>query len=181
MHRTLFVAVIAIACAPSSKKIVIEGYEFPGGDFTFETTAVTDQCANGAFDALFVSSESGEDPEWPQPVAIPSWSEMEAGAPIEVQLHGTPQPMTMTITQGATEGSALLSDGAQGGIVLNEAAHGDCTTGITMDGTLEVLSNDEVSGSATVGVENLQGERCPQVTEGCVILLDFYGMNADEN
>ena len=179
MHRILIVALTAIACAPIGTNTVIEGYDFPGGEFTFETTSVTDECGNGVFAELFAPTESGALGAWAQPVTVPSWSEMEGGTTIEVHLQASLQPMSMTIAQGAAEGAALLHDGAQDGIILNEQAHGDCTTDLTMDGTLELVSDDEVLGDATVGVDNLRGERCPQVTEGCVVLLEFSGLTAD--
>ena len=181
MHRTFFVALTAIACAPIGTNTVIEGYDFPGGDFTFETTAVTDECGNGAFAELFAPTGSDAPNAWGEPVTVPSWSEMEGGTAIEVQLEATQQPMNMTIAQGTAEGTALLSDGAQDGIALNESAYGNCTTDITMEGTLDLVSNDEITGSATVGVDNLQGERCPQVIEGCVVLLELSGLLAVTN
>ena len=179
MHRALIVALTAIACAPIGTNTVIEGYDFSGGEFTFATTAVTDECGNGVFMGLFAPTDSNAPSEWAQPVTVPSWSDMEGGTTIEVQLQASLQPMNMTIAQGAAEGAALLHDGAQDGIILNEEAHGDCTTDLTMDGTLELVSDDEILGTATVGVDNLLGERCPQVTEGCVVLLEFSGLTED--
>ena len=180
MHRTLFIALTAIACTPIGTNTVIEGYDFAGGDFLFETTTVIDECGNGVFAGLFTPPESGGADESAEPVTIPSWSEMEGGTTIEFQLQAALQPMTMTIAQGAAEGDALLSDGALEDVALDDDAHGDCTTDLTMDGTMELVSDDEITGSATVGVDNLQGERCPQVTEGCVVLLEFSGLSTGD-
>lgn len=136
---------------------------------------VNDQCADGSFTTLLLPEGDGSTNEWEYPIEIPSWTDMASGVTYEIQLQEPFNAMEVTVTQGDADGIADMIGAKQNDVLLNEDLHGDCTVDMTIDATIVLNSDTDVSGTAALSIDDPQGELCPQLVDGCSVLLDFTG------
>lgn len=176
MTRPLLLTFALTACTPKgTDSAVPEPFDFAGGTFVMTSTGVDDGCADGSFTTLLLPEGDGSTNEWAYPIEIPSWTDMAAGLSYEISLQEPFSAMEVTVTQGETEGLAEMTGAQQNDVLLNEDLHGDCTVDMTIDVVLVLNSDTDVSGSATLNIADAQGELCPQLVDGCDVLLDFVG------
>lgn len=176
MNRILLIALTFAACTPKGvDSAEPEVFDFSGNTFTMTSIGVDDQCADGSFTTLLLPEGDGSTNEWEYPIEIPSWTDMASGVTYEIQLQEPFNAMEVTVTQGDAEGIAVMTGAQQNDVLLNEDLHGDCTVDMTIDATIVLNSDTDVSGSAALSIDDPQGELCPQLVEGCSVLLDFTG------
>ncbi len=176
MNRTLILAFSLTACAPKGiDSATPEVFDFPGGSFTMTSIGVEDECADGSFTTLLLPEGDGSTSDWAYPIEIPSWSEMASGKSYEINLQEPFSAMEVTVTQGDADGLVVMTGARQNDVLLNEDLHGDCTVDMTIDASIVLNSDTEVSGAATLSIDDAQGEQCPQLVDGCGVLLDFIG------
>lgn len=176
MNRFLLIALTFTACTPKGvDSAEPEVFDFAGNAFTMTSIGVNDQCADGSFTTLLLPEGDGSTNEWEYPIEIPSWTDMASGVTYEIQLQEPFNAMEVTVTQGDADGIADMIGAKQNDVLLNEDLHGDCTVDMTIDATIVLNSDTDVSGTAALSIDDPQGELCPQLVDGCSVLLDFTG------
>lgn len=148
---------------------------FTAGSFQFTSIAVSDQCLDGAFDVLFLPDGTSND--WQYPIELPSMSDLPQSYSISLQDPFT--NMAITANEGPN-GTINISDGSQTGILFNGDAYPDCIVDLGIEAAITIVTNDSVTGIATLSVTNASGATCPLFSgDPCTVLLDFQGVRLD--
>ena len=153
----------------------IAANSFEAGSFQFTSIAVSDQCLDGAFDVLFLPDGTSSD--WQYPIELPSMDDLPQSYSISLQ-----DPFTnMAITANEGPNSTIsIDDGSQTGILFNEDAYPDCIVDLGIEAAMTIVTNDSVTGIATLSVTNAFGDTCPLFSgDPCTVLLDFQGVRLD--
>jgi hypothetical protein len=147
--------------------------DWVGGDYTMYTLAAEDACFDGALAALFMP----EGPQDPHPfeylVYIPDYAELPLSYTIDLREPFVSMPVTVARGQGAM----MSGTGQIDGVLLNEAAYGDCTA--TLGVTLQLTPSEPgtAEGYADIDIRDLSGGegRCPvPTTDPCQIGLQLW-------
>ena len=165
------------ACTPKGTDTAVEDtYTWPGGSFVLTTTSVEDGCADGSF-GTGASAEDGDNPgEWPFPIEIPAWELLESGPAVTVELDAPFNSVDINLKQGDVDGQVIMSGAPQQGVVLTSELHGECTVDMSVDALITLNGPSDISGFATLTINDASGEHCPAIEDSCTARLDFTGL-----
>ena len=164
------------ACTPKGTDTsVATPYTWPGGTFTLTTTSVDDGCADGSFGTGSTTEDDANPGQWPFPVEIPAWELLETGAAVSVQLEPPFTSMDINLKQGEVEGQAVMTGARQQSVVLTSEDDGECTVDMSIDALITLNGPSDISGFATLTIDDATGEQCPALEDSCTIRLDFTG------
>ena len=170
--RHLFLFAALVACGDKSDSGSDAAFET--GEFQFTNTAVGDACLDGGFTVLFLPEGDGSESDWEYPIELPAWD----GLPVSysIQLQQPFDSMDITVSEGGTAQFAMAG-ALQEGVVFNEDSYPDCTVDLSIDATINIETNDSLTGQALMSVDNPSGSSCPVFEAGtpCQVTLDFYG------
>ncbi len=145
---------------------------FQGGDFETTMLSVSDNCAAGGFDALFLPD--GNPTTFPEPMELPGvidlpWTHTISFAPPfgEAQLEFEEGEL------GADSMQALDAELAT--TELDPAAWPGCFVNGAVDFYLQIVDSNAATGSAVLSLESFDEEGCPaEVTvDPCDVKLDL--------
>ena len=143
---------------------------FEAGQFAFATHAVDDGCLNGAAEAIYMPQGPAVPEEWDSAIEIPSFDQLPATYTID--LPDPIGPLEITLEDGAGDQfvmqPAVLED-----MLFDETIYPDCIVDATVAATLNVQTNDHITGSVTLTNTNYEGASCPNVqSDPCDVVLD---------
>ena len=177
MTRTIALAFVLSACTPKgTDTAVATPYTWAGGSFTLTTTGIEDGCADGSFGTGNPSEDDDTPGEWTSPVELPPWELMESGATVTLELEAPFTPMDIALKQGDVDGQAIMNSARQQGVVLTSEAHGSCTVDMSIDALITLNGPSDISGFATITIDDATGEYCPAIEDSCTVRLDFTGI-----
>ena len=177
MKRTIALTLCLAACTPKgTDTAVATPYTWPGGSFTLTTTDVDDGCAGGTFGVSGSSEDEGNPGEWPSPIKIPAWELLEAGAVVTVALDEPFTPMDINLRQGDVDGQAVMTGARQQGVVLASEDQDECTVDMSIDALITLNGPSDISGFATLTIDDASGEHCPALDDSWTIRLEFTGI-----
>ena len=144
--------------------------DFEAGQFAFATHAVDDGCLNGAAEAIYMPEGPAVPEDWESAIELPSFDQLPSSYTID--LPAPIGPLQITLEDGADDQfvmqAAVLED-----MLFDEIAYPDCVVDATVTATLNVQTNDHVTGSVSLTNTDYEGTSCPQVqSDPCDVVLD---------
>ena len=146
--------------------------DFAGGQFQMTSRGVDDNCADGSFETLLMPEGTSTPTDWAYPIEIPDWETMATRVTYEINLQDPFSAMLVTLVQGDSEGLIEMSGGSQESVPLFD--DDSCFVDLSISATLQIVSNDELTGQATLVFDDSSGMNC-NFEPGCEMLLDFTG------
>ena len=163
----LLLPALLFACEPSESDA-----DFVGGDFTFQTVAVTDACFDGGFEVLFMPDGADTPNDFGSSINIPA----EADLPSTYTINLSAPFNSMEVTVTGSGNSRTITGAVNEDVELDPTAYPDCIVDMSIDVSLTLSGNDEVSGTAIMHTSGFLGENCPAVdSDPCDITLDIVG------
>lgn len=145
--------------------------DFTAGQFQFSSVAVSDSCLDGAFVVLFLPEGTGTQSDWAYPVDLPAWDSLPSTYSIDLQ---APFSSTDVTVEEGGAGLFVLNGVAQNGVEFNADSYPGCLVDLDISAELSIDSNDALTGTANLSVDNPQGDTCPAFdVSPCAVVLDF--------
>ena len=144
--------------------------EFTGGQFQMTSQGVDDNCADGSFATLLMPEGTSTPTDWAYPIEIPGWEDMATRVTYMIQLQEPFSDMEVTVIQGDRTGVIEMSGGSQESVPLFD--DDTCFVDLGISATMQIESNDSLTGQATLVFEDSSGMNC-NFEPGCEMLLDF--------
>lgn len=149
------------------------GSAFEAGQFAFATYAVDDGCLNGAAEAIYMPQGPAVPEAWDDPLEIPSFDSLPST--YTIQLPDPIGALEITLEQGQGD-QFVLQQAELIDMLFDEATYPDCIVDATVSATLNVQSDDHITGSVTLTNTNYEGATCPAVvSDPCDVMLDVQG------
>lgn len=146
---------------------------FKAGNFQFTSYKVDDGCLDGGMGVLFLPEGEGTTQAWKYPIELPSWSDLPATETLHLQ--DPFYDMDVTIVEGGA-GIMSVQGAEQTGVYFDKDNYADCTVDMNIDASVTLHDADNVSGTASMSVSNVNGSTCPTFTEDpCSLTLYFTG------
>ena len=147
---------------------------FKGGDYEVATVAMTDDCLDGALEALFMPKGRDTPQVFEYPVYVPGLDELPLTYDISLREPFVGVEMTV---DAAPEGLRASSDVIDA-VLLNEPLYGDCVSSLQAKVDLLPDSSSSGTGKAELTMSDFLGEedRCPLdelQSDPCLVTLDL--------
>lgn len=160
--------VLGLGCESTSE----EPEGFVGGDFETTILSVSDNCAEGGFDGVFLPD--GNPTAFPEPMELPGvvdlpWTHTVAFA--------APFGSTQLVFEAGEVGEDSIQalDGELATTEVNPEAWPSCFVNGTVDFYLQLVDSNAVTGSAVMSLESFDEEGCPEevTVDPCDVKLDL--------
>lgn len=177
MRLALLPVLALVACSSGGSS---DPTDFVGGSFIFTTTGVDDGCLDGAFDTILMPT--GEPTDWEYPVELPAWDYLPQTYTIQVQEpYGA---VEVTVEEGASEGQMVVNGARAENVEFDAESYPGCFVNNEIDVVLELVSHEEVTGTATLHTDSFDEASCPAISTApetsCDVVLDLVGAHAGD-
>lgn len=165
--RILLVAALALACNPSD-----DLGSFEGGDFDFQTIAVSDGCLDGGFELLFMP----EGPTVPNPFGVAVYIPAVSELPLTYE-QALPDPFpAIEVTVTGDEETRTVTGAEATGVEFDADNYPGCLVDSAVEVALTVDSLDEVHGTATLETGSFDEGSCPTPeADPCTLSVTIEG------
>ena len=146
--------------------------EFKAGDYQVYTVEMSDDCLDGALEALFMPEGRTTPHAFEFPIYVPSLDELPASYEISLREPFVGMPITVT-AQGR---SLQFEGGVMEEVLVNENRYGDCVSMMTVDAAIVPTSKYSGIGDATIEISDWRGDegRCPEPdADPCLVALEL--------
>jgi len=143
---------------------------FEAGQFAFATHAVDDGCLNGAAEAIYMPQGPAVPEDWDSAIELPSFDLLPSTYTIDL-----PDPIgSLEITLEAGTGDQfVMQEAVLEDMLFDETSYPDCIVDAAVAATLNVQTDDHVTGTVSLTNTNYEGTSCPQVqADPCDVVLD---------
>jgi hypothetical protein len=166
----MLLALTLAACDGAKTDDTAAASDFDGGSFQFTTTAVDDQCLDGAFDTLLMPEGADTPYDWENSVEIPAVGDMPSTYTITVQAPYN----DITVTVENPSADKISVAGAQAtGVEFDPDTYPGCTVDNSIDVDLTIVDADTLQGTAVLHTSNVTGDSCPIFdADPCDVTLD---------
>lgn len=170
MRFALLPVLALVACSSGESS---DPTAFEGGTFTFTTTGVDDGCLDGAFDTILMPT--GEATGWENTVELPAWDDLPQTYTISVQEpYGD---VEVTVEQGEAEGQMVVNGARAENVEFDAESYPGCFVNNDIDVLLDIVSHEELTGSATLHTDSFDEATCPAISTApetsCDVTLDL--------
>lgn len=143
---------------------------FAGGTFALKTTGAVDNCLDKALEEVFLPG--GQPRDLPDN-EVPAEADLPADLTIKLNAPFAEMPVKVT---SAGAGKMKFGDGAQTGVLLDDAQWQGCTVDMDIAADVTLNSDTQIAVSATLTLKNFTGDNCPVVDKDpCTVVLDIAG------
>jgi hypothetical protein len=148
--------------------------DYEGGNFTFTTQSVDDQCADGAFETIFMPEGEDVPTAWEYAVELPGSHDLPASYSIQVQEpYGV---VAVTVTEGASEDQMGVAGDA---VEIELEDYPGCVVTQAISGTITWVDADNIQGSVVLSTTGMDEPECPSQPGSCTVTLDITGARAE--
>jgi hypothetical protein len=115
----------------------------------------------------------GTSSDWQYPIELPNYEDLPQSYTVSLQDPFTNMGIT---TSAGSNGSIVISDGLQLGILFDANSYPDCVVDLGIEAVITVIESDTLSGRATLSITDPTGDTCPPFDSNpCEVGLDFQG------
>ncbi len=155
-----------LACTPTETD---SSKAFEGGNFQFTTTAVTDDCNDGAFETIFMPT--GDPTDFESEIELPATEDLPATYSIDLQDPFT--EMEVTVEEGDRSGHMLVAGAEQTNVEWDAQNSPGCMVDASIDIDLAIVNPNKVQGFALLHTGSFDEDNCPVVAaDPCDVRLD---------
>jgi len=158
--------ILLLACSTTGE------VEFKAGDYQFSTTDMSDDCLDGALEALFMPQGRTTPQEFEFPVYVPSLDELPASYEVSLREPFVGMPVTVTEAPNGLQFEGAVMDE----VLINQSLYGDCVATMTVDSKIWPESSKAGTGVAEIDISAWRGSegRCPSPdADPCLVTLEL--------
>lgn len=166
-------SMLLLACGGTDPDTVATLDDWSGGEYAVYTLAADDACFDGALSALFMPAGPSTPHAFEYPVYLPDYDELPLDYTVDLREPFTSIPLSVSETNTAE----MVGTGQIEGVLLGEAAYGDCTADFNVELLINPASATTADSTATIDITGLSGAdgRCPvPLNTPCQITLELW-------
>ena len=170
--RFLWISLLTLGCSGTEEEDG-SSFSWTGGDFDFETVAVTDTCLSGALEILFMPEGPDVPHQFEYPIYLPTYEELPLTYAIDLR-----EPfvgMEVTVREGE-DGDLSIRDSVMDSVALGTGTYGDCVVTMAVDADITPTSTNSALADAQIEISDPRGEdeRCPVLeSDPCSVALSI--------
>ena len=145
---------------------------FSAGTFQLYTIEVSDKCLDGGLDLLFQPDGENTEYKLENTTEIPGSADLPADLTVKLQ-----DPFSDMAVKIEADGDNMKVVGAvQEDVVIDADKYGDCNADMTVDLSITIMDDNNLTVAASLSVSDWQGDNCPEAqADPCMVNLTMRG------